>query len=638
VTEEPASRKDTPDQAPERTRAGRASNGSNGANGSRGSGGTGGPGGPGRSRRSGGDRFGFNDGSFDQRFPVFTVDGTSLQPSLPDDQTPNVTKVLSDLLGWRPIPGDAKAFSAALTASFSLKHVEGHVESSNVPRGYAMQADLGTVTGGQASLYARARAGLTHMLMLLEGLTPLDPAFDKENIEATRSLVRNELTRIVDELGAPGGPRQALVDAGFMILLGTDTVPVPPPLPDDVGGQLGALRDRFGLLADQVNTVDEERIRTSFWTLSDEVQDLARAWDTWKEFLIDDDASGFLGTDFVLISRLMGAASEQVDEFERVLDSVLVGAAERQTIELDATGLTLDGLLSWTRRFLREDGRTYLTYSGRIGLVQAFEPTAARLVDTYQDTLIDRFGPAAEWTETGMPAEDLPFPPGMFAARVVIALQALFQQLQQIHQLALDAASFVVDSGGALGPDDGEIVGDVDDAGDDVDVVGGQDDGSVDVVQRGGDPDGQADPQALRVLGVTLRDATPGTKREVAEGKDERRVRISAHLMNPPMDATVVLVLHTGAGGLVRPVERLPRAGDVVASVFTFSAKQYPELAKLRWQGEDVQFPARQIPLDLRDLRTGDVLFRSPAQDWTDVVVPDPNVPPGWLNEADDTL
>ena len=97
-----------------------------------------------------------HDTQFDQTWPVFTVDGASLKPSPPGDQTPNVTAVLRDLLGWRPVPGDAKAFSAALEASFTLTQVEGHVESSYVPRGYAMQADLGSVTGGQASLYARA--------------------------------------------------------------------------------------------------------------------------------------------------------------------------------------------------------------------------------------------------------------------------------------------------------------------------------------------------------------------------------------------------------------------------------------------------------------------------------------------------
>ena len=376
---------------------------------------------------------------FDQKWPVFTAAGAGAPPAAPADQTPNVTNVLRDLLGWRPVPGDAKAFSAALTASFRLKKVEGHVESEYVPRGFAMQADLGSVTGGQASLYARAKASLTHMLELLDGLTPLQPAPDKDDIEATRILVRNELTRIIDEIGRPGGPRQPLVDSAFTVLLGPSAQDDPDP--DEVEGQLGALRDRFGLVLDSVNTVEDERIRTSYWTLAEEVQDLRRAWTRWKERFADQ--SGFLGTDLVVISQLMEAGSEQIDEYESVLDSVLVGTAERQTIELDRNqGLTLDGLLSWTRRFLRQDGRSYLADSGRIGLEQAFQPAVLKLVQTYRRVLIgplgvengSKLGNGSRPPTPGLPA-------GLSAARSRIALASLFGLLHQIHLAAARATS-----------------------------------------------------------------------------------------------------------------------------------------------------------------------------------------------------
>ena len=105
--------------------------------------------------------------------------------------------------------------------------------------------------------------------------------------------------------------------------------------PDSVPGQLGALRDRFGLDDDHVNTVDEEKQRTSFWTLVELVTDLQRSWDLRRLDFTLGAGNGFLGTDLVQISRLLAAASEQVDEFEAVLDSVLVSGAERQTVVLD---------------------------------------------------------------------------------------------------------------------------------------------------------------------------------------------------------------------------------------------------------------------------------------------------------------
>jgi hypothetical protein len=60
---------------------------------------------------------------FDQEWPDFTLDRAALRPSVDGDQTPNVTGVLRDVLGWRPVASDPKAFTAALQASFALTAV-----------------------------------------------------------------------------------------------------------------------------------------------------------------------------------------------------------------------------------------------------------------------------------------------------------------------------------------------------------------------------------------------------------------------------------------------------------------------------------------------------------------------------------
>ena len=544
--------------APARTAVTRKPGGPRGFGGSgNGGSGNGGPGGNGN-----GHRPGFSGNPWDQTFPIFTVEGSTLKPTLPDDQTPNVTAVLRDLLGWRPVPGDAKAFSAALEASFKLTQVEGHVESQYVPRGFSMQADLGSVTGGQASLYARARAGLEHILQLLAGLTPLQPAFDQENNEATRALIRNEITRIVEELGQPGGPRQVLVDASFAVLLGTDEdVLTNPKLPDLVEGQLGELRDRFGLTAENVNTVEDERIRTSFWTLADEIQDLGRAWHTFTTIQTGTSV-GFLGTDFVLISRLMEAASEQVDEFEEVLDSVLVGAAERQTITLDDTGLTLDGLLEWTRRFLREDGRSYLTDSGRIGLQKAFEPTAARLVDTYRRTLVVPLELEDDdvLLTTASPADNLP--DGLSAARCKLALLSLFRQLDEIHEIAARVTT-------------GLVVGDV-------------------TLTHRPSP---SDASSLHTLDVALRLDVPASATPPA----------LALALRSPLNADKVVLA----------ADDTDQVGDRLTATFRFDASRNKQLAALPVR-EPVRVSADRIPLVVVDVDTGRSVFDSRTKSWDD--------------------
>ena len=54
---------------------------------------------------------------------------------------------IRQVLGWRPKAGDAKGFVAALTQAFSFKQVDGHTEWTWTPRTYAVQADMGTITG-----------------------------------------------------------------------------------------------------------------------------------------------------------------------------------------------------------------------------------------------------------------------------------------------------------------------------------------------------------------------------------------------------------------------------------------------------------------------------------------------------------
>jgi hypothetical protein len=374
----------------------------------------------------------------DQAFPALvgtTIGSTAVAPF---DQGPTVRAAIRDVLGVRSREEDPKAFTDALTAAFRLVRIEGHIESQFVPRGYAIQADLGAVTGGQASLYRRASIARAEILRILDGLTPLRVDGDLEDMDAYRTIVRNAVVSLVDEMGAPGGPRIGMVDAYFTGLTGAgygDT-------PDTIAGQLGALRDRFGLIDDNVNTVEEEGLRTAFWTLVDMVTDLNDAWDAQSGHFAGDDGAGFLGTELILISRLMEAASDQVDELEHILDSVLIPQSERQTIRLhEATNLTLDGLLTWLHVFLTDEGRRLAQDAGRDGIVSALAPTAVALAQTFQRFLVDPIVPC-EPRHGQVPIRYLPagcctrWPAGMFAARVAIAVSSLCRLLMELARRA----------------------------------------------------------------------------------------------------------------------------------------------------------------------------------------------------------
>jgi hypothetical protein len=402
----------------------------------------------------------------DQPYPNFMPNGgrPSTSSRNGDGQiTSTIENALRDVLGWRPRARDTSAFEAALTASFQLSEVEDHVVATYSPRGFAMQADLGAVTGGQASLYSRASAGRTQMLMLLDGLTPLRPDADTENCNAFRGLVRAALAALVNELGTPGGPRVAVVDSYLRQLFGGDPAKIDALTnADDVAGQLGQLRVQFGLEDGYVNNPDQEGIRTSFWTLVDLALDINRAWQALRSQFTRANQRGFLGTDLVLINRLLSATAEQVDEVESALDSVFVSGAERQTIAIGPDEeMTVDEILSWTRIFVTEDGPRIARDAGRDGIATSFTPTVhtiqqkirllmktiSRQSFTLPPQAVRLLGAALKGPIqaplVNIESNSHPsIPPGMKASRIQVAIASLDSLLVQLLNTATRISRF----------------------------------------------------------------------------------------------------------------------------------------------------------------------------------------------------
>ncbi|WP_139279905.1 hypothetical protein [Rhodococcoides yunnanense] len=174
---------------------------------------------------------------------------------------------------------------------------------------------------------------------------------------------------------------------------------------------------------DNVNTIDEEQIRTAFWTLSDLVLDLSYAWNSQRKMFHSlpfgqGDHSGFLGTDLVLISRNLAAAEDQVYELEAALDSVLIPQSERQTIYSSEGGMTIEDLLRWLHQFLGDEAKTIAIEGGRNGIQTSLTPTAATLQKLVQSHFSQ--------------AENDGYPPGLYAARTQNAAKSLERQLTNL--------------------------------------------------------------------------------------------------------------------------------------------------------------------------------------------------------------
>jgi hypothetical protein len=369
-------------------------------------------------------------------YPVLTQEtGTAGTPSYRTTGAPStaplgqvVEGALRDVLGWRPKVSDPKGFIAALTQSYASKEVEGRTVYSYTPRTYAVQvqADMGAITGAQASIYGRAKAALDQSLLILERLYALDPAADPQEVEASRAIIRSELTELVNELGIEGGPRVQRVESLFNHLRGVNN---PSFDPEQVQGQLGRMRDVFGMTRTRVNTIGEEQNLTDFLTLVDYVNSLKQSWDTQRPSFDRRNTvkPPFLGTQLVLVSRTLAVVAESVQEVYFAFDSVFLGATERQAIELtfadpNTPPIFVAELLAWVDRFASEEGPRLIQDAGKAG-VKAFFPTIDQLVTLMHNAQVP-------------PQDRSQLPEGYSTHRVQRALKELEKYLREIAELA----------------------------------------------------------------------------------------------------------------------------------------------------------------------------------------------------------
>jgi hypothetical protein len=344
-------------------------------------------------------------------------------------------QTITNVLGWKPKDGDAKGFIGALTQSFALQDVEGHTEATWTPRTYAVQTDLaGGITGAQASLYMRAKEAMDQALPLLDGLYALNPDSDAEMVTALKDIVRSQITELTGEMAFPGGPRISRVNQYFDLLLGGKPLPFKPDAafpavpsdPDQIEGNLGRLRRELQLqsFSNYVNSVEDEQDITNFRILSDYLTSLAQSWVNNLKFFGAGSDQAFLGSQLVLLSRQLSVVADTVDEVRFTMDSVFIGAAERQTLRLkftDGTQLFIEDLLSWIQTFSKDEGPQLIQNSGKLGVGDGFLPIVRNLCELV--------------AQAHDPASQGHLPDGYRTRRVQNSLDDLETQLKELARL-----------------------------------------------------------------------------------------------------------------------------------------------------------------------------------------------------------
>lgn len=334
----------------------------------------------------------------------------------------SIDGAIRDVLGRLPKASDTRSFLVALSQTFEAVAVEGHTEYRWNPRSFVGQTDLGGgVTGGQASLYTRAKAVEKNVLCLLDGLFPLREDADEELTQAARNIVHTEFQQLVEELSVEGGPRRARVNGLFALLFDREFHVKVDGENKPVRGHLAMLREEYGLTTAHVNTLDEENNVTNYIALRDYIESIRTGWNSFEGTLFGKD----LGTRLVLLSRALSVAADSVEEANEAMDSVFVGMAERQVASFhDEKGqrVFVGELLSWITTFASEEAPNLVQSGGRRG-VEAIIPTTIIIRD-----LVDRL------------IKSIPFesslPDGMRHPRVINPLRELHGHLELVRRHA----------------------------------------------------------------------------------------------------------------------------------------------------------------------------------------------------------
>jgi hypothetical protein len=327
---------------------------------------------------------------------------------------------IRDVLSWRAKTDDPKSFILALNQSFALKDVEGHTDFTWTPRTYTVQTDMGAITGAQASIYNRAKVALDQSLPLLDGLYALLPVLEQEDLDSARDMAKSLFTELVNDLGIEGGPRIPRVNQLFHLLLGT---PVPTN-PEEAHGQLGEIRRRFNLRRKFITTIADEQNLTNY------LIGLNNSWIHDKKYFAHSGttAQPYFGTQLVLLSRSLDVVAQSVKDVCFAMDSVFLGAAERQTILLNfesigpESSLFVAELLDWIDRAATVELPGQLQDSGK-DAISTVKHVVKELRDFVHAALLPQ-----------QPSKGLP--PGYRTPRVQRALQLLAESLRETHRLA----------------------------------------------------------------------------------------------------------------------------------------------------------------------------------------------------------
>lgn len=337
---------------------------------------------------------------------------------------------ISSVLGWRSKTDDPTGFLAAITNAFELKDVEGHVEWTRVSSTsvVSVNADMGAITGAQASILRRAQTMMAEACRILPTIQALRPDADPVDCASILSIVVDELGQIPDALSLPNGPIVERVDEIFRLLGASTAAEATVPL-EGLTGQLQEFRDRYGLMRYWVNTLTQEQTYTDFITVVDYITDIYKSWQMNRGFFSGMGGEPpFLGMSLIRISQLLSVIADKVNQVRYVMESLFIPRSELGTIQMNFGGdhapMYFEDLLNWIERS-SIDAATQMRLNGKDAVITYAKSAKLlfKLINKCYYNNQKSFGNAD-------------IPKAFAAPRASRAIKELADQLDEIHQQA----------------------------------------------------------------------------------------------------------------------------------------------------------------------------------------------------------
>jgi hypothetical protein len=273
-----------------------------------------------------------------------------------------IDDTLRELLGPLGKNADYKSFVAALRKAFPGIQPGANSYASTYAYNYSPQSVAGMASpitpnatfaaptgGAQASLYAITSNAASQTLVALGMVDPIISTPDLQKVSNFRSVIRNEITTLLDELGTanPNGPNKENVASAFEVLISLRPKAALPTGLTSLGGFIGRLGQECGfvlasgsttsptlIISNQnVNNADEENKLLAYVTLSEYVKTL---YNSWLAYLTWTEASPplFFGVDLGLLRRELEEIQASRASIESVMDSVGFKQGEREVTDI----------------------------------------------------------------------------------------------------------------------------------------------------------------------------------------------------------------------------------------------------------------------------------------------------------------